>query len=73
MFRYGLAAVMLAGFATPALADFYVVRDQGRCYVQELTDSQRAEIELRVLIISRWKTKDDAEIALNQTSICDDL
>src|SRR5262245_56129965 len=69
MIKYALIALTMIGSARPALADFYVVLNKDGCSVRELTNTQRAETQAKI-VGNGYKLETDALQAISGLSQC---
>jgi vancomycin permeability regulator SanA len=67
--KHILAGLAIAAFATPAMADFYVVQDTStkRCTIVEEKPSTSTTV---VVGSSMFSTRTEAETAMKRTEVC---
>jgi hypothetical protein len=67
---YALAGSLILGFATPVLADYYVVQDSTTKKCTVVTEKPKTSTSVKVLGTTIFKTESEAGDYVKKTKVC---
>ncbi len=68
--KFALAAILSVGFATPVLADFYVVQDATTKKCTVVTERPKTTSSVKVLGTTVFKSESEAGDYVKKTKVC---
>jgi hypothetical protein len=68
--KYVLTGLFIAGFATPVLADYYVVQDATTKKCTVVTEKPKTGTSVKVLGTTIFKTESEAGDYVKKTKVC---
>jgi len=68
--KFVLAVLLSAGFATPVLADYYVIQDTATKKCTVVTEKPKSTTSVKLLGTTIFKTESEAGDYVKKTKVC---